>query len=847
MTKSKPKTDKDPKPRFAKTEEENIRIGALIKPYILAKDEGKDVEFLKREGQICLKHWAFLQDLYPGRELQSLSDAERAHLELTESEELEGMSDAAVRGGTYLNRVLDILDPTATRALQENEIWSTTFQTEKERKELSDILAKHPGGGRAGARKRLEISKEFRQAGIARLNVTDRARLTKLHLEGKQTAAKQREQRKAEQEAQRVVPLEGEMREGFLKELPSICADFLMFLGIKGGMQLTMVIGTFDNAGKKYVRGLHQGLNRQGQSFMESHPNFSQGVIGPFRDFVSESFHDDISPPEVKDSMASDVEGVRFNMGQDGDDEEMVKQSVGLNEVALETRLDGAEAKEEMNFIPVPIENQSYPGLYDRTTPSVFQDASTRGDMPQFTQLHRMPMPEYDEEPVQKLSYYQDPALNQLQQFQPSPSSQQHLTFSPAGQQFQLVPAAFVQEQCQGLPAFQQQVYPSPPSSQGQQEALPIDLQGQYAPSFNQRVFQQPYQQQQFIQPYEQQQFIQPYKQQQFIQLYEQQQLNQQHEQQQFLSQQQSQMLPVEQQRTNLSHFHQGQQHLSPIQQQQIAPASLTPQSLEQEPRHQISGQQPVTSPNSAASAQESPSLTAKKDEPANNAPATNESHVEKKKRKTMEEREDRPGPIDVDVGDKARGRGQRVKKRASALDDPLNDAVNVQWGGKPKKVDPGEVKAEKARKSTAATGGSKGRKKYVTATSDTSTWRRPGFKPANVWKNLVGIARDAIDMKTGKGPETVRVENTPTAVPTVTTYVGPSGVGISGPYCQAWGRDELTGQAGVTGTEEDVLPWRCGNKGSEVSGVKERDSRLDSKDKERVEAEKWVRAGHAT
>ncbi|KAJ7572687.1 hypothetical protein C8J56DRAFT_1068103 [Mycena floridula] len=709
MTKSKPKTDKDPKLRFAKTEEENIRIGALIKPYILAKDEGKDVEFLKREGQICLKHWAFLQDLYPGCELQSLSDAERAHLELTESEELErlkkclnrfyrmskGMSDAAVRGGTYLNRVLDILDPTTTRALQENEIWSTTFQTEKERKELSDILAKHPGGSRAGARKRLEISKEFRQAGIARLNVTDRARLTKLHPEGKQTAAKH-----------------------FLKELPSICTDFLMFLGIKGGMQLTMVIGTFDNAGKKYVRGLHQGLNCQGQSFMESHPNFSQGVIGPFRDFVSESFHDDISLPEVKDSMASDVEGVRFNMGQDGDDEEMVKQSVGLNEVALETRLDGAEAKEEMNFIPVPIENQSYPGLYDRTTPSVFQDASTRGDMPQFTQLHRMPTPEYDEEPVQKLSYYQDPALNQLQQFRPSPSSQRHSTFSPAGQQFQLVPAAFVQEQCQGPPAFQQQVYPSPPSSQGQQEALPIDLQGQYALSFNQRVFQQPYQQQQFIQPYEQQQFIQPYEQQQFIQLYEQQQLNQQHEQQQFiqqqqfLSQQQSQMLPVEQQRTNLSHFHQGQQHLSPIQQQQIAPASLTPQSLEQEPRHQISGQQPMASPNSAASAQESPSLTAKKDEPANNAPATNKSHVEKKKRKTMEEREDRPGPIDVDVGDEARGRGQRVKKRASALDDPLNDTVNVQWGRKPKKVDPGEVKAEKARKSMAATGGSKGRKK---------------------------------------------------------------------------------------------------------------------------------------
>ncbi|KAJ7573631.1 hypothetical protein C8J56DRAFT_903080 [Mycena floridula] len=748
------KAKQPPKPRFAKTEEENTKIGGLIEGFIAAKEEGNEAEFLRTEGAKCLMQWAMHEGLYPGRERQSLTEEEKAAVEEAEAQELEklkrcltrfwrqskGMSDGAVRGGSIVHKILDALAFNGTRALQKTEIFSREFATEVQKLELKELLKPHHGESKEKAAMRLQISKDFREAGMEALSPSERSCLDIAHTNGIKLAAAQRDRRKAEQKANSVVPLEGDEREGFLTESPAVLADVLMLFGVKANMQLTLFMGTRDNNGKKFVRALHYGRNIDGKSFNEFHPNFAQ-VSQQFNAFVSTSYHPDVAPTvNLGSSMASEVEGARA-MAVDG-------ESLGQEEDP--TLNDEMEDEDEVDFVPIN-------GFKDKNPPSGWKP-----QLPgEFADLHSMSNSEEYEAASTKPTF----GAQQKPHFPLTPASFDHSFqhYPNPGRQYQ------ISQQQQGI----QGVYPSLPSSQqapvlssgalfpsqGQLQALfnsgigqmqqRVSQQQSFDPNLQQLIPQQQQRQQQSFDPNLQQlipqqrqqqqqqqhafdpilqQFDPISQQQQFdLNLQQQQQfdlnLQQQHQQQQFDPNSQQQQFDPNFQQQQAFNQQQVFEQRQLLEQQQWG-AIEQQQALEQQRQRvlgkvleenrlmsqtsrlenaqgplQWSGQQesPV-SPKQTVHSTSSTGLKALPAGPASSQSATPPSENLTKRKHTIVPETSTPqnGPP-VTVPEE--GRGKRTRKRAPVLDDPQNGAVNVALGGKPKPKEPVQRSSTRGKK----------------------------------------------------------------------------------------------------------------------------------------------------
>ncbi|KAJ7572375.1 hypothetical protein C8J56DRAFT_1068892 [Mycena floridula] len=661
------------------------------------------------------------EGLYPGRKRQSLTEEEKAAVEEAEAQELEklkrcltrfwrqskGMSDGAVRGGSIVHKILDALAFNGTQALQKTEIFSREFTTEVQKLELKELLKPHHGESKEKAAMRLQISKDFREAGMEALSPSEQLHLDIAHADGIKLTAAQRDRQKAEQKANSVVPLEGNEREGFLTESPAVLADVLMLFGVKANMQLTLFMGTHDNNGKKFVRALHYGRNIDGKSFNEFNPNFAQ-VSQQFNTFVSMSYHPDVTPTvNLGSSMASEVEGARA-MAVDG-------ESLGQEDPTLN---DEMEDEDEVDFVPINgFKDKNPPSGWKPQLPGEFADlhsmlnseeyeaASTKPTFGAQQKPHFLLMPASFDHSFQhypnpgrqyQISQQQQgiqgayPSLSSSQQAPvlssgalfPSQGQLQALFNSGIGQMQQL----FTQQQQRQQQSFDPNLQQLILQQRQQQHAFDLNLQQQQQFDLN---LQQQHQQQQFDPNLQQQQFDLNFQQQQAFnqqQVFEQRQLL---EQQQWGAIEQQQAL--EQQR---------QQVLGKVLEENWLMSQMSRLENAQGPLQWSGQQESPVSPKQTVHSTSSTGLKALPAGPALSQSATPPSENLTKRKHTLdivpETSTPQNGPP-VTVPEE--GRGKRTRKQAPVLDDPQNGAVNVALGGKRKPKEPVQRSSTRGKK----------------------------------------------------------------------------------------------------------------------------------------------------
>ncbi|KAJ7572887.1 hypothetical protein C8J56DRAFT_1067456 [Mycena floridula] len=196
------------------------------------------------------------------------------------------------------------------RGPQKSEIWCELYHKLEEKGALS--AATQTLVGQANKGPRMAVQMKRRHTLMAGLTPEQDLLLTKLHKEKLAEARRLNEIRREETKRGEILPLENPVdRDMFIADAPAQLAAVMRYLGLKGGMTVTAIIGSVNSKGQKGIHGIHHGTDLLGRSFSDYYGStYATNLVRPFYSFVGDcslnTTTDSTAEPMIRESMAED-------------------------------------------------------------------------------------------------------------------------------------------------------------------------------------------------------------------------------------------------------------------------------------------------------------------------------------------------------------------------------------------------------------------------------------------------------------------------------------------------------------------------------------------------------------